>query len=149
MKTVAFSVIFSVISLASFAQTDSVRANEIIASAISFEPARFGKHIDTSYLTGIAVNDCLVPFAIPPTKDIADPLQIAIELFLVIREEVGTKFKLDWADCLHFKYFADHPRVIVFILESPNGRRMKINIFATTDYKIRFVTLYRSTCTYF
>lgn len=149
MKTVAFSVLFSIFSLASFAQTDSTKANSIISAILSMDAKNIRLHIDKHSATNLAINDCVNILDYTPVETISDSQKAASDVIRLIKAEIGNTFTLTWADCISFEYYKDTPIAIVFILQNLNGERMKINIFVTPDYKIRDITIYQNSCNHF
>jgi hypothetical protein len=149
MKTVAFSVLFVILSLTSVAQTDSTKANTIISSILSLDSKKLSSHMDPSGRVNIAINDCSNKLDYTPVKTITNPTLAAQETIEIVKKEIGSNFILTWADCVDFPYYKDTPIAIVFILQNSSGERIKINVFVTSDFKIGDITIYQNSCNHF
>lgn len=150
MKTVAFSVLFAIFSLTSFAQTDSTKANPIISAFLSMNASTLSQHFDVTSPLNFSVNDCVNELDYTPVETFSSSLKIAQKVLSSIKDEVGTNASLTWADCFSVSVFwKDTPIAIVFILTKSDGTRMKINAFCTPEFKIRDVTIYLDSCNHF
>jgi hypothetical protein len=150
MKKLIFTIVVSIASLVSFAQTDSVKANAIIKSIADLDSKKMASYLLKS--TNLAVNDCkkeMYDFTPTPVEQ-GENTAIAKKVINIITNEIGNNFTVTWADCFSVSdFWEDTPIAIVFILTKSDGTRMKINLFCTPEFNIRDVTIYLDSCNHF
>lgn len=99
-------------------------------------------------LISFAKNDC-IDFS-SDVNIYSSNAALSIDVIELIKSEIGTELtELERKVVLIDKDLFNSSVGMMVIYKGVEGRRVKINLFLNKQFKIEYITLYKSTCNYF
>ena len=124
------------------------RADSIFDSFKLLDEMTLSNMIKGDTIITLSINNCVGYTS--ETSTYTSNINLSKNVITLIEKEIGIDFtEIERTAVIIDEKLFSASRGMMVIYEGSNGKRIKINLFLNDDFEIEYMTVYKSTCTYF